>query len=105
MKVQMKRPEAGKRKKIENYENSTRNALEMTRNSLDSSFRIVNQKVMELGQETSVRSYALGALGKDGEAVLTTQTLSSSEIDSFIKGLEDSEDGLSCFLQPVHSFR
>lgn len=51
---------------IENYENSTRNALEMTRNSLDSSFRIINQKVMEWGQETSVRSYALGALGKDG---------------------------------------
>ena len=110
----------------ENYENSTMNALEMTRNSLDSSFRVINQEVMELGQDASVRAYALGALGKDGakknqskndvknkigvmetssdiiqnihilpvdgEAVLTTKTLSSSEIDSFMKELKDSED-------------
>ncbi len=110
----------------ENYENSTMNALEMTRNSLDSSFRVINQEVMELGQEASVRSYALGALGRDGakknqskndvknkigvmetssdiiqnihiipvegETVLTTKTLSSSEIDSFMKELKDSED-------------
>lgn len=34
----------------ENYEHSTMNALEMTRNSLDSSFQVVSQDVMELGQ-------------------------------------------------------
>ena len=111
----------------ENYENSTMNALEMTRNSLDSSFRLISQEVMELGQEAALRSYALGALSRDGakksqsksdiknkisvmetssdmiqnihiipvdgEAVLTTKTLSSSEINSFISGLEESEDG------------
>ncbi|MBO5146328.1 MAG: methyl-accepting chemotaxis protein [Lachnospiraceae bacterium] len=113
---------------IENYENSTMNALEMTKNSLDSSFKIISQEVMELGQEAAVRSYALGALSKDstkkgqskndvknklsvmetssdliqnihiipveGEAVLTTKTLSSQEIDSFMKELNSSEDGV-----------
>lgn len=111
----------------ENYENSTINALEMTRNSLDSSFKIISQEVMELGQEAALRSYALGALSKDstkkgqskndirnklsvmetssdliqnihiipvdGEAVLTTKTLSSQEIDSFMSELKASEDG------------
>lgn len=111
----------------ENYENSTMNALEMTRNSLDSSFKIISQEVMELGQDATVRSYALGAFSKDstkkgqskndlknklsvmetssdliqnihiipvdGEAVLTTKTLSSAEIDSFMTKLKDSEDG------------
>lgn len=110
----------------ENYERSTMNALEMTRDSLDSSFQVVSQDVMELGQGAAVRSYSLGALSKDaskkdqnktdiktrisimetssdivqnvhiipvdGEAVLTTKTLSSAEIDSFIKELEASED-------------
>lgn len=110
----------------ENYEQSTINALEMTRNSLDSSFQVVRQDVMELGQESSVRSYSLGALSKDsskkdqskndikarvsimetsndmiqdvhiipvdGEMVVTSKTLSSSEIDSFMKELKASED-------------
>ena len=30
----------------------------------------------------------------EGEAVLTTKTMSSSEIDSFMKELGDSEDGV-----------
>lgn len=110
----------------ENYERSTMNALEMTRDSLDSSFQVVSQDVMELGQGAAVRSYSLGALSKDaskkdqnktdiktrisimetssdivqnvhiipvdGEAVLTTKTLSSAEIDSFIRELEASEE-------------
>lgn len=110
----------------ENYEDSTINALEMTRNSLDSSFQVIRQDVMELGQESSVRSYSLGALNKDaskktqskndiktrigimetsnemiqdvhiipvdGEMVVTSKTLSSAEIDSFMKELKASED-------------
>ena len=111
----------------ENYEKATMNALEMTRNSLDSSFQVIRQEVMELGQEALVRSYALGAIKDstkkgqtkndvknkisvmetssaiiqnihiipvEGEAVLTTKTMSSSEIDSFMKELGDSEDGV-----------
>lgn len=112
----------------QNYEQSTVNALEMTRNSLDSSFKVIAQEVMELGQDTSVRAYALGALSKDstkkgqyknaidtrlsvmetsnsliqnihiipvdGEAVITTKTLSSSEIDSFIAEIAQSEDSV-----------
>lgn len=111
----------------ENYEKATMNALEMTRNSLDSSFQVIRQEVMELGQEVQVRSYALGAIKDstkkgqakndvknkisvmetssgmiqnihiipvEGEAVLTTKTLGSSEINSFMKELADSEDGV-----------
>lgn len=51
-----------------NYEQSTTNALEMTRNSLDSSLQIINQQVMEQGQDSNVRSYSLGAyIGKSSE--------------------------------------
>lgn len=110
----------------QNYEQSTGNALEMTRNSMDNSLKVIAQNVMELGQDTSVRTYALGALKGDsaklgqykndlksrlsvmetssslienihiipveGEAVITTRTLSSAEIDSFMKELSQSED-------------
>lgn len=109
-----------------NYEQSTVNALVMTRNSLDSSLNVVLQEVMELGQDASVRSYALGAMDKDvtkkgqlkdalrnrlsvmetssemiqnihiipmkGSAVITTKTLRSSEIDSFMPELSQSDD-------------
>lgn len=110
----------------QNYEQSTINALEMTRNSMDNSLKVMAQNVMELGQDTSVRTYALGTLKGDsakidqyksslnarlsvmetsssliqnihiipveGEAVITTRTLSSAEIDSFMKELLQSED-------------
>ena len=110
----------------QNYEQSTVNALVMTRNSLDSSLNVVLQEVMELGQDASVRSYALGAMDKDttkkgqlkdalrnrlsvmetsneliqnihiipmkGSTVITTKTLSSSEIDSFMPELSQSDD-------------
>lgn len=109
-----------------NYEQSATNALEMTRNSLDSSLEIINQQVMEIGQDSTVRSYSLGAyIGKsaedsksrnaiknsvsvketssniiqnihiipvDGEIVVTSKTLSASEIDSFMSELKESED-------------
>lgn len=112
----------------QNYEKSTVNALEMTRNSLDSSFKVITQEVMELGQDTSVRAYALGALSGngakkdqnknaiknrlsvmetsssliqnihiipvDGEAVITTKTLSSAEIDSFMVEMLQSGDSV-----------
>lgn len=112
----------------QNYEQSTVNALEMTRNSLDSSFKVITQEVMELGQDTSVRAYALGALSGnsakkdqnknaiknrlsvmetsssliqnihiipvDGEAVITTKTLSSAEIGSFMVEMSQSEDSV-----------
>lgn len=112
----------------QNYEQATVNALEMTRNSMDSSFTVISQEVMELGQDTSVRAYALGALDGEsakkgqnkkaiknklgvmetssrliqnihiipveGEAVITTRTLSSSEVNSFIRGMSQSEDGV-----------
>lgn len=110
----------------QNYEQSTGNALEMTRNSMDNSLKVIAQNVMELGQDTSVRAYALGGLKGDstktdqyknslksklsvmetsgsliqnihiipveGEAVITTRTLSSAEIDSFMAELEQSQD-------------
>ncbi len=109
-----------------NYEQSTSNALEMTKNSLDSSFQIISQQVMELSQDSNVRAYSLGAyIGKsteksnskntiksnlnvketsseivqnihiipvNGESVITTKTLSTSEISSFMNQLENSDN-------------
>lgn len=77
-----------------NYEQSTTNALEMTRNSLDSSLQIINQQVMELGQDSNVRSYSLGAyIGKSSE-----QSKSRNTIKSNISVKETSSD----IIQNVH---
>lgn len=64
---------------ISNYEQSTTNALEMTRNSLDSSLQIINQQVMELGQDSTVRAYSLGAyIGKSAEQSTSKNTIKTS---------------------------
>ena len=79
---------------ITNYEQSTTNALEMTRNSLDSSLQIINQQVMELGQDSNVKSYSLGAyVGKSSE-----QSKSKNTIKSNVSVKETSSD----IIQNVH---
>lgn len=109
-----------------NYEKSSINALEMTRNSLDSSLQVIAAQVQELGQDATVRSYALGGFNgdtsKEGTArtaisnninvkqisgklihnihiipvqnteIVTTQTMSSSGVDSFIDEISASQD-------------
>ena len=81
-----------------NYEQSTTNALEMTRNSLDSSLQIINQQVMELGRNISVKETSSDIIQNvhiipvDKEVVVTSKTLSAAEIDSFMAGLKESED-------------
>ena len=71
-----------------NYEQSTTNALEMTRNSLDSSLQVISQQVMELGQDSNVRSYSLGAyIGKTSE-----RNKSKDIIQSNISVKETSSD-------------
>lgn len=77
-----------------NYEQSTTNALEMTRNSLDSSLQIISQQVMELAQDSNVKSYSLGAyVGKSSE-----QSKSRNTIKSNISVKETSSD----IIQNVH---
>ena len=62
-----------------NYEQSTTNALEMTRNSLDSSLRVINQQVMEMVQDTNVRSYSLGAyIGKSGQQMTSRNAIKTT---------------------------
>lgn len=77
-----------------NYEQSTTNALEMTRNSLDSSLQIISQQVMELAQDSNVKFYSLGAyVGKSSE-----QSKSRNTIKSNISVKETSSD----IIQNVH---
>lgn len=64
---------------VSNYEQSTTNALEMTRNSLDNSFQNINQQVMEMGQDSSIRSYSLGAyIGKTAEESSAKKTIQTA---------------------------
>lgn len=79
---------------VENYEESAKNAVEMTVSSLDQGFASVKMIVMELSNDTTVNGYSLG--GYDGN---TTQ---KSQAKTNLKNTILVKQGLNDVVQEIH---